>query len=104
VTKTRATHQPNPTDSGETVRPEPSGGPILHVRQPDADFRRAKAIFPADPRRPEAPNPKPDPVTRQTREENLVLPVHFSGDFSGGISGFSGGFSMKILGVISYSL
>jgi hypothetical protein len=39
--RTRATREPNQTDPRETVRPEPSGGPILHVRQLDADFRRA---------------------------------------------------------------
>jgi hypothetical protein len=64
-------------------------------------FGRLRRFF-----RPIHEDPKPlirNP-TRQTREENLVLPVHFSGDFSDGISGFSGGFSMKILGVISYSL
>jgi len=49
-----ATREPNPTDPGEPVRPEPPGGPILHVQRPDADFRRAKATF-----RPIHEDPKP---------------------------------------------
>jgi hypothetical protein len=82
------------------MRPEPPGGSILHVRRPDADFRLDKATF-----RPiheaEAPDPKTRPDDPRGRPGSSCV---FSGDFSGGISGFSGGFSMKILGVISYSL
>jgi hypothetical protein len=59
------------------VRPEPPRGPILHVQRPDADFRRAKETFRPIHEDPKPLTPKPDPVARQTREEDPVLPVRF---------------------------
>jgi hypothetical protein len=42
---------------------------------------------------PKARDPKPDPVTHQTREEDPVLPLRFPAAFSAESVAFSGGFS-----------
>jgi hypothetical protein len=87
-----ATREPNPTDPGEPMRPEPPGGPILPVRRPDAYFRRAKATFRLI-NEARSHDPKTRPVTRQTREEDPVLPLCFPAAFPAESVAFSGGFS-----------
>jgi hypothetical protein len=43
--------------------------------------------------KPEALTRRPDPVTRQTREEDPVLPLRFPAVFPAESVAFSGGFS-----------
>jgi hypothetical protein len=82
-----ATREPNPTDPGEPMRPEPPGGPILPVRRPDAYFRRAKATFRLI-NEARSPDPKTRPGDPSDPRGKTRLVLCISGDFSGGISGF----------------
>jgi hypothetical protein len=70
------------------VRPEPSGGPIFHVRLPDTDFRRAKATFRLIHEDPKPLPQKPDPGDPSDLRGRPGSSCAFSGDFSGGIGGF----------------
>jgi hypothetical protein len=56
-------------------------------------FRLAVTCVQQPRRRPEAFDPKPDPVTRQTREEDPFLPLRFPAAFPAESVAFSGGFS-----------
>jgi hypothetical protein len=89
-----ATREPNPTDPGEPMRPEPPGGPILPVRRPDAYFRRAKATFRLI-NEARSPDPKTRPGDPSDPRGRPGSSCAFPATFLAESVAFSGGFATK---------
>jgi hypothetical protein len=77
---------PRPASQTRRIRENPCDPILPEVRSSmsggsSGGFRWAVTCVQQPRRRPEAFDPKPDPVARQTREEDPVLPVRFPVDF-----------------------